>query len=375
MHEIGPATCHQTCRPPAVVISVSTLVVGAGQAGLSTGYYLREHGESFQIVDAGQRVGDSWRQRWSSLRLFTPSGFNALPQAPWPGSPGYFPGKDEVADYLEHYAQRFALPIRFGARLSGLRRHDGGFVAQTAVGAVEARRVVMATGPYVDQKVPAFAAELDPAIVQLTSTAYQQPAALPAGPVLVVGAGNSGAEIALELAASRRTILAGPDTGHVPIRIGPGGYRMLQRMTLDTRSGRMLARYLHGKGHPVVRAGPRLLRSAGVLRCGRVAGVDGGQPVVPGVTLPPVESVVWCTGFSTAVSWSSEPEIRAAPLRHRRGVATDVAGLYFVGLPFQYSATSHLLGGVAADARYVVERLVAQSRGQALDVAELNDRD
>ena len=358
---------HPTGRPPARTGEqrVSVLVIGGGQAGLATGFYLQKLGIEFQIMDAGRHVGDTWRTRWKSLRLFTPSAFNQLPGAPWPRPAGYYPTKDEVADYLRAYAHRVGLPVALGCRVESLHRVDGRFVAATSSGPVEANGVVVATGPYTHPHLPDLAAELDPQIHQVHSSAYQDETCLPPGPVLVVGAGNSGAEIALELSASRTTYLAGRDTGHVPFTMGARSYRFLQRLTVDTAAGRRLRRHLDGKGHPLVRVSPHMLRRAGVRRTGPVVATAGGRPVASATALD-VSAVVWCTGFRPDYRWIHLGQVQRVVPAHRRGVAVHTPNLYFVGLPFQSSATSHLLGGVATDARHVVQHLAA---GRGRDAA------
>ena len=197
--------------------SFDTVVIGGGQAGLAIGYYLKRQNRRFVILEAGPRVGEAWRGRWDSLRLFTPAKYNGLPGLPFPGADFYFPTKDEVAEYLERYAQRFELPVRLNAKVDALTRRDGRYQLTAGPQRLSAARVVVATGAFRRPRLPAYASELDPALVQLHSSAYRNPTQLPPGSVLVVGAGNSGAEIALEAKASgRRVWLAGRGTGRIP---------------------------------------------------------------------------------------------------------------------------------------------------------------
>ncbi len=198
-----------------------TVVVGGGQAGLAMGYYLAEQRSNFVILDAADRVGDSWRGRWDSLRLFTPARYDGLPGMPFPAPGGYYPTKDEMADYLEAYADRFDLPVRTGARVSSLTKEESRYLLASSAGRFGAENVVVASGPLQRPRVPAFAANLDRSIAQLHSSAYRNPAQFPAGNVLVVGAGNSGAEISVELAtAGRRVWLSGRDVGRIPFGLG-----------------------------------------------------------------------------------------------------------------------------------------------------------
>jgi putative flavoprotein involved in K+ transport len=197
---------------------IETVVVGGGQAGLSVGYHLARRSLSFVILDAHERIGDSWRMRWDSLRLFTPARFNGLDGLPFPGSAHSFSTKDEVADYLETYAARFRLPVRTGVRVRRLSRNGARFLVDAGPQLLEADNVVVAVGSYQLPRLPRFAASLDPDIVQLHSGAYRNVGQLREGRVLVVGVGNSGAEIALDLAASLPTWLAGTESGRVPFR-------------------------------------------------------------------------------------------------------------------------------------------------------------
>ena len=342
------------------------IVVGGGQAGLSAGYHLQQRDVDFVIVDAQQRVGDVWRNRWDSLRLFTPAKYSGLPGMPFPASPNHLPDKDEVADYLERYAERFDLPIRSGTRAESLA-HDGErWILRTSRGTLQADDVVVATGPFQRPRVPAVAARLDPSIEQLHSSAYRSPFDLPEGPVLVVGAGNSGAQIALELARHRQVWLAGRDTGHLPRRVlGRDLFDWIwpaaRRFTLDTRIGRRMRSRIRGGGDALIGIPERDLVAAGVQRVGRVEEARDGLPVVDGATIRP-GAIVWCTGFSADYSWIDAPVFDESGWpRHRRGVATDATGLYFLGLRFQHRLTSSLVGGVGDDAEFIAEMVVRRA--------------
>src|SRR5918995_2638960 len=179
---------------PSGAEHIETVIIGAGQTGLSVGYHLAKRGRRFVILDANERIGDSWRKRWDSLRVFTPARYNGLPGWPFPAPGWSYPTKDEVADYLELYAARYRLPVRTGIRVDGLSREDSGYVVTAGMSRYEADNVVVATGGYQAPRIPGFASELDPHIVQLHSSQYRNPSQLGEGGVLVVGAGNSGAE-------------------------------------------------------------------------------------------------------------------------------------------------------------------------------------
>jgi putative flavoprotein involved in K+ transport len=206
---------------------IETIVIGGGQSGLAAGYHLTRQARPFMILDANERIGDSWRKRWDSLRVFTPARLDGLPGMPFPAPASSFPTKDEVADYLAAYAARFDLPVRTGVRVDRLSRFGDRFVVTSGDRRFEADNVVVAPGAYHNPRVPVFAPELDPAIVQLHSSEYRNPSQLQGGGVLVVGAGNSGAEIALEVSRGHRTWLSGRDTGHEPARAGSGPDRLV----------------------------------------------------------------------------------------------------------------------------------------------------
>jgi putative flavoprotein involved in K+ transport len=213
--------------PAAAPERFETVIVGGGQAGLAVGYQLARRGRRFVILDANQRVGDVWRGRWDSLRLFTPARYDGLPGCPFPGPAWSFPTKDEVADYLEAYAARFELPVQTGVRVDRLSRDGERYVVAAGERRFQADHVVVASGAYQRPRIPAFAAELDPGILQLDPNRYRDPSQLPGGGVLVVGAGNSGAEIAFEVSRTHPTWLSGPDTGHIPVRPGSRWDRLL----------------------------------------------------------------------------------------------------------------------------------------------------
>jgi len=353
------------------------VVIGAGQAGLAAGYHLKKRGMRFVIVDGQTRVGDSWRNRWDSLRLFTPARFDGLPGLRFPAPRNAFPTKDELADYLESYATRFDLPVRMGTRVLSVT-HDGArYRVQTPSATFLARHVIVAMASYQEPRTPNFARGLAGRILQLHSAAYRNPEQLHPGPVLVVGAGNSGAEIALELAKDRRrtVYLAGRDTGHVPFAIGGLAARMFLGwvvlrfvfhyvLTVRTPMGRRARENARGKGAILVRTRPSDLERAGVNRIARIEGVRDGMPMLPGGELLSIANVVWATGYSPGFSWLERPvfDDNGAPL-HDAGVARDEAGLYFLGLEFLYSMSSSMLHGVGRDAERIVS-VIAERRAR-----------
>ena len=351
---------------------VNTVVVGAGQAGLSVGYHLQRHGVPFVILDGGARVGDAWRRRWDSLRLFTPRKFSSLDGWAFPGDRNTFPTKDEMGDYLEAYARHFNLPVRLGMRVERVSRQGTGFVVVAGGERFEAENVVVAMANHQRPAVPAFAAELDPAICQIHSLEYRNPSQLQDGPVLVAGAGNSGVEIALDVVKQHHVWVAGRDTGHVPFHIDKRpALVILMRLTLRFMFHRVLSianpigrrvrpKMLHGGG-PLVRTKPYQLTRAGIERVGRVVGVERGKPVLADGRVLDVTNVVWATGFHAGFSWIDLPIFGADGLpEHEGGAVAREPGLYFVGLHFLYSMSSEMIHGVGRDAARIASQVAAR---------------
>lgn len=364
-------------RPTREPTRIETLIIGAGQAGLSVGYFLARMGRPFLIVDANPRVGDAWRNRWDSLRLFTPARFDGLAGMPFPASAYSFPTKDEMADYLEGYATRFQLPVRTGVRVQRLRREDGRYIAEAGDEWFEADHVVVAMSSYQKPRAPAFAGELDPSIVQIHSRDYRNPGQLREGGVLIVGAGNSGAEIGSELSRHHRTWISGRPTGHIPFNIHGRAARMglfplvlrglfHRVLTVDTPIGRKQRPGILDKGGPLIRTRPGDLERLGVTRVPRTEGARDGLPVLSDGRTMDVANVIWCTGFHPGFSWIDLPVHGEREPRHHRGIVADSPGLYFVGLEFLYSFSSIMIHGVARDAERVA-RAIAASPVKAVD--------
>ena len=348
-----------------------TVVIGGGQAGLALGYYLARQNRDFVILDAQGRIGDAWRRRWDSLRLFTPAKYDGLPGMPFPGDPLGFPAKDDVAEYLEAYAARFALPVRTGVRVDRVRHEGGRYLSSAGERRWESKNVVLATGGSQTPHTPAFADQLAPAIVQLHSSAYRNPAELPPGPVLVVGAGNSGAEIARELSLTHPTRLAGKPAPEIPIRHGRTAARFafpavrflgLHVLTRRTPLGRRALAKLATHADPLVRTKVRDLTDAGVQLLPRVTGVQGGRPELADGRVCDVSSVIWCTGYRNVFDWVEVPAFddEGRP-RQDRGVARSVPGLYFLGLEYMFAEASSTLPGIGRDAAYLAKRISAES--------------
>jgi putative flavoprotein involved in K+ transport len=348
-----------------------TVVIGGGQAGLAVGYHLANRGQQLVILDANDRIGDPWRKRWDSLRLFTPARLDGLPGWPVPAAAWSFPTKDEMADYLEAYAARFGLPVRTGVVAERLGRNAGRFEVVAGARRYEANNVVVATGGFQSPRLPAFATELDPDIVQLHSSQYRRPAQLRPGDVLVVGAANSGADIALELSRTCRTLLSGRHPGTEPVRPGsvwdrlvtpPFWFAASRLLTVRTWAGQKLRSTLLSGGHPLARVKPKDLEAAGVQRLPKTVGIENGLPVVEDGRTVDVANVIWCTGFQPDFRWIDLAvfDDNGLPI-HDRGVVSAEPGLYFVGLPFLFALTSSLVGGVGRDAEHIAEHIACRT--------------
>ena len=377
--EEGSAFVHLTdarrrekAAPPTERFDV--IVIGAGQAGLSVGYYLAKSGARFVILDANARVGDSWRKRWDSLRLFTAARFDGLAGMPFPAPPRSFPTKDEMADYLESYAKRFALPVMNGMRVERLWRDGDRYVVAASGRRFEAAQVVVAMASYQKPRIPDFARELDSGIMQLHSSDYRNPGQLREGGILIVGAGNSGAEIALDVARGRKVWMSGRDVGQVPFRIDrllsqlvlvPALFRLVfhRLLTTDTPLGRKVRPKIVTQGGPLIRAKSKDLAAAGVERVPRVVAAREGKPLLEDGRVLDVANVIWSSGFHPGFSWIDLPVLDAhGEPKQMRGVVESAPGLYFVGLHFLYAFSSTMIHGIARDAKYVADAVARRAR-------------
>jgi putative flavoprotein involved in K+ transport len=347
---------------------MKTMVIGGGQAGLAVGYYLAKRSLSFEILDANPSIGDAWRNRWDSLRLFSPARYSGLPGLAFPGRGDAFPTKDQMADYLVDYAARFRLPVRNGVRIDRLWKQGGRFLMTAGTECFEAENVVVAMANYQWPRVPAFARDLDPGIVQLHSGEYRNPSQLREGGVLVVGVGNSGADIGIELARSRRVWLSGKEAGHIPWRIDTLISRFLLSrlvrfvghhvLTVKTPMGRKARPNLLARATPLIRVKPVDLQNANITRVPRVTGVKHGLPLLADGRALPVNNVIWATGFHHGFPWIDLPvfDEHGEPI-HESGIVTGTPGLYFVGLHFLYSMSSATLIGVGRDAERIAKAI------------------
>ncbi|MCX5209063.1 NAD(P)/FAD-dependent oxidoreductase [Kitasatospora sp. NBC_00240] len=354
-----------------------TVIIGGGQAGLSVGYHLAARGREFVILDGGRQVGDNWRAHWDSLRLYTPARYDGLPGMKFPGPRWSFPGKDAMGDFLAAYAERYRLPVRTGARVRQVRPDGDGYRVTVGDGELRAENVVVATGTFGREPyVPSFARELDAGIRQLHSASYRNDAQLRSGPVLVVGASHSGADIAYEASGRHRTVLCGRDTGQIPFRLGSRPMRAVAPLlwllaghvlTVRTPVGRKAAAEIRAHGGPLLRVRSADLAAAGVERVtDRMAGVRDGRPLLDGGRVLDVANVVWCTGFRQDFSWIDIPVFRADGWPEEDcGIVAASPGLYFAGLSFQRAFSSMLVGGAGRDARIVAKHIAAREPSAA----------
>jgi putative flavoprotein involved in K+ transport len=347
-------------KDPAGNQQLDVVVIGGSQAGLAMAWHLAQQGLRFVVLEADPEVGHVWRSRWDSLKLFTPAQYDALPGMAFPAPADTYPTKDPVADYLQAYAAAFNLPVRLNARVTRLSKTDDGFEVHTADQMYRARQVVVATGPFQVPFVPPMTAKLDPSVTQVHSADYHNPHALPDGPVLVVGGGNSGFQIAEELAATRTVDLsiattypmlpqrlAGRDLFWWLTRLG------LLRVTVTSRPGRRMSRRDF-----VIGTNRRRLERAGVRFRPRLVDADGRTVrFADHSLLEDIGVVVWATGYRSDYAWIHLPGVvREGHVVHRRGV-TEVPGLYFLGLSWQHTRGSALLGFVHDDAAYLADRI------------------
>jgi putative flavoprotein involved in K+ transport len=341
------------------------LVIGGGQAGLAMGHQLTQGGRRFEIVDAAPEIGHVWRSRWDSLRLFTSGRYDNLPGLPFLATADAYPGKDDVADYLQAYAAQFRLPVRLNTAVTSLTRTDGVYVAKAGQEAITARQVVLATGPFQVPSTPRVSAQLHADVSQLHSVDYRRPDDLPCGRVLVVGGSNSGCQIALELSTTHTVELSVsqrlPTIPQRPLGRDVWSWATalhLDRVTAESRPGRRLS-----KRDQIIGAGPRQLSRRHAVRLRpRVTGAAGRAVVFADGSTAEYDAVLWATGFTHDNSWIDIPGVtdEAGRIRQSRGV-TPSPGLYTLGLTWQHTRGSALLGWVGNDAAYLAKQIAAIS--------------
>jgi putative flavoprotein involved in K+ transport len=367
---VNTATASATARPQSSD-DMEVAVVGAGQAGLAMGYLLRRQGRRFLILERAGAIGSAWRERWDSLTLFTPRRYSALPGLPFPADPDGYPTRGEVIAYLERYAETFQLPIELNSEVKSLEGGEGGRLRlEVERRTITADQVVVATGPFQEPYVPRLSEKLAPDFFQTHATGYRRPDDVPRGTVLVIGGGNTGFQIAKELSATHKVVLSiGSRQTPLPQRLlGRDLFWWLTRVrildkTVDSRLGRKLS-----TRDTLIGSSPRELKRRyrvqpkprAVDAHGRTVRFEDGSELE-------VDAMIWATGYRPDYSW-----IRLSifdedgRLRHRRGV-TDVPGLYFLGLTWQHTRGSALIGWVKDDAGFIAEQIAAhqESKGRA----------
>jgi putative flavoprotein involved in K+ transport len=344
--------------------SLEVAVIGGSQAGLAMGYYLAQQGRRFVIFERSSSVAPAWRERWDSLKLFTPRRYSALPGLPFPGNPDDYPTRGEVIAYLEQYAETFELPIEFNSDVRRLAREEGRFVLDVDGRRIAADQVVIATGPFQSPFVPKLAGDLGSDVWQAHSTGYRRPSDVPEGTVLVVGGGNTGFQIAKELSATHKVMLSvGSKQKPLPQRLaGRDLFWWLTKSglihkTVESRLGQRLK-----DRDTLIGSSPRELKKRYAVELKpRASSASGRTVTFADGSEVEVAAVIWATGYRPDYSWVDLPVLDSnGRLQHRRGV-TDVPGLFFLGLTWQWTRGSALIGWVKDDAAFLSE-LVAASR-------------
>ncbi|MCM3638190.1 NAD(P)/FAD-dependent oxidoreductase [Sporosarcina luteola] len=339
-----------------------TIVIGAGQAGLAMGYYLKQSGGSFLLIDKGQQVGQVWKDRYDSLKLFTPRMYSSLPGLLLEGEQHGFPTKDEIANYLKRYAEKFALPVALNSEVLSVTKHGESFCVETTIGMFYTSNIVVATGPFQTKRIPAFSGSLSENILQIHSSEYRNPNQLKKGKVLVVGGGNSGAQIAVELSEERETYLAiSKKPNYFPLTVGEKSvFWWFDKLgILKVRNTSIIGELMQKKGDPIF--GSELknaIKNFGVTLLGKVVNCKDDQIIFEDATILEVNNIIWATGFKQEYEWLKVDGVfeKRKKIIHNRGIS-PVKGLFFLGLPWQSRRGSSLLQGVGYDAKYIIEHM------------------
>jgi putative flavoprotein involved in K+ transport len=367
MHERSVET--RTLGDPEVA------VIGAGQAGLAMGYFLQQKEIPFVIIERADSIGSAWRERWDSLTLFTPRRYSGLPGLVFPGDPDGYPTRDEVIDYLERYAEAFDLTVELNREVRELRAEEGRFTLDVDGRTRSSDQVVVATGPFQTPYIPNLAQKLSAEVHQAHAVRYRRPSDLPQGTALVVGGGNTGFQIAKELSRTHKVVLSvGSRQKPLPQRLAGRDlfwWLTKSRLLSTTVESRLGSRIRHRE--MLIGSSPRELRRRyevelkprAVGATGRAVHFEDGSEI-------DVAAVIWATGYRPEYSWIKLPIFDSnGRLRHRRGV-TDVPGLYFLGLTWQHTRGSALIGFVKDDAQFLTERieqLASSRKGRVLETA------
>jgi putative flavoprotein involved in K+ transport len=345
-----------------------TIIIGAGQAGLATAYYLQQSGAKFLILDGAREIGEAWNGRWDPLKLFTPAQYNGLPGFPFPAERQTFPTKTEMAGYLKKYAERFKFPILLDTRVTSLRLTNARYEVRTEAESFTCDNLVVATGGHAKPWTPDLHSLLLPNIFQIHSSQYKNPGLIPQGKVLVVGAGTSGVQIALDLSATHKVFLAGRPTFHIPDFIfryfgSPYWWFIHNILTIKTPMGRKARNGVLTSGAPLISVSMKDVAAAGIARMPHLIAVENGQPKFEDGSVLTVDSVIWATGYKPDFSWIEKMPVDPSGWPGtNRGVSLDWDSLYFVGLVFQFGLTSAIIGGVGRDAQFIAKRIIERRK-------------
>jgi len=352
--------------------NINTIVVGAGQAGLSAGYYLKKHKIEFVILDESESVGHVWSSRWDSLKLFTPAQYNGLPGLPFPTKRGTFPSKTEMAAYLNEYAAKFELPVILKKKVLKVNYNNSKYEIITNEETLHCDNLVVATGANQIPFIPSFKSSISFATNCLHSSQYKNPSSLSPGSVLVVGAGASGVQIAIDLSKTHQVCLAGKPTFHIPDFVFKYFGRFYwwfinQILTIKTPAGRNAKKTVLKGGAPLINVSMKDVYAAGVKLLPRVEGIRNGLPEFADGRVMAFDNIVWATGFKPDFSWiNMELPLESGWPKTDRGVSAEFNGLYFVGMVFQYGLTSAIIGGVGRDAEHVCKSIMSKNHGKQL---------
>jgi putative flavoprotein involved in K+ transport len=400
---------------------VETIIIGGGQAGISVSYQLKLQGRDHIVLEQAAQAANAWRNhRWESFSLSTPNWQSQLPGAPLPGAnPDGFSGRDEVVRYFEEYIRKNRIPIRYGVRVLAVKMHDEFFVVETTAGRFTSKNVVVATGICQKPDIPEFRGALSPEILELHSDSYRKPSHLPFGAVLVVGSGQSGAQIAEDLYLNGRTVyLSVSRSGRVPRRYRgkdinwwSNALGLYEHTANDLKSPRdKFASKSHISGtmgghtlnlHQFAADGVNLLgrvtglkdntvflahdlhknlAAADQLEANLTALIDNfigrrglnfpkeallrltagfDQPERESLDLKRagVTSVIWATGYSFDFSVVRLPVFDADGYPVQQRGVTSCPGLFFVGLPWLHNARSGLFFGLKEESEYIAAQI------------------
>ncbi|CAN2248141.1 putative flavin containing monooxygenase [Bacillus subtilis] len=339
-----------------------TIVIGAGQAGISIGYYLKQSEQKFIILDKSHEVGESWKDRYDSLVLFTSRMYSSLPGMHLEGEKHGFPSKNEIVAYLKKYVEKFDIPIQLQTDVISVLKSKNHFLIQTNQGEYQTKNLVIASGPFHTPNIPSISKDLANNINQLHSSQYKNSKQLASGNVLVVGGGNSGAQIAVELSKERLTYLACSNKlVYFPLLIGKRSiFWWFDKLgVLNASHTSILGKFIQKKGDPIFGYDLKhAIKWKEIILKKRVIAGKQNEIIFKDSSTLEVNNIIWATGFRNPLCWLKIKGVldKEDRIIHHRGVS-PVEGLYFIGLPWQHRRGSALLQGVGKDAEYIVKQI------------------